>query len=93
MSDVCPVGGETGCVGITEVTRVKDESVFTGFDQVGRCHVPAQGARAGDYEGLGGWAGGLEELADELEGFAKGFDEAGADMALAGMVSCESSWW
>lgn len=68
---------------VAEVAGPEHEDVLAGLDQVGSHEIPAQRARAGDDEGLGGGVGGLEELAQHRQRLAEGCDKARANMALA----------
>ena len=79
-------GGE----GVAKVAGVQDESIVTAFDEIGGDEVPSERAGAGEDEGLGGRVCGLEELAEEFEGFTKRVHEGRADMALAGGGCVES---
>jgi hypothetical protein len=78
------VRGQAVGEAIAKVPRAKHQGVLARLDEVGGYEVPAQGAGARDDEGLRGWVGCLEELAEHGEGLAEGGDEAGADMALTG---------
>ena len=90
VPDRCLELGGVGAVGLQasservgKVTGVEDERILTLLDQVGGHHIPAQGATAGDDEGLSGGVGGLEKFANEGQGFSKGLDEAGGSVRLA----------
>ncbi len=82
--DVGAVGGEAGAESVAEVAGIQDEGVLAALDQVGGDKVPAEGAAAGNDEGLCGGVGGLEELAGEGDGLAEDLDEAGSNVALTG---------
>lgn len=94
LGDVGAVLGQAVGEAVAKVARAQDQGVLAGLDQVGRDQVPAQGAGAVDDEGLGVGVGGLDDLAEEGEGLAKGLDEASADVALAVVVEVivSSSW-
>lgn len=86
LSGTHAIGLQAGGERVTEVASVQDEGVLIPLDQVGGHDIPAQGTAAGDGEGLGAGVGGLEEFAEESQGLAKGLDEGGANVRLAG-------WW
>ena len=84
------VGLETGREGVGKVAGVQDEGIVTALDQIRGDEVPSQRAGASQDKGLSGGVCGLEELAEEFEGFAKGVHKGGTDMALAGAVEALS---
>ena len=84
VCDVGAVGLETLAEGVAKVAGVEDEGVLAALDQVGGDKIPAKSSTSGDEEGLCGWGGGLEELADESQCLAEDLDEAGSDVALTG---------
>ena len=77
------VGLEAVGEGVGKVAGVQDEDVFVALGKVGSNEVPAEGAAAGDDEGLRGGVGGEEELAEHGEGVAEGGDEGGGDVGFA----------
>lgn len=69
---------------VGEVAGVQDEGLIAGLAQVGSNLVPAQGAGAGDDEGLRRWVRRLEELTQVGEDLAEDVHEGLANVRLAG---------
>ena len=78
---------EAVCERVGKVTSVQDKDVIAGLCEVGGDLVPAEGAGAGENEGLRGRISRLEELAQVGEDVAEGVDEWLADMGFAAEVS------
>ena len=68
----------------SDFAQFVDRDILAGLDKVGGHQVPAEGTRARDNKRLRGRVGGLEQLPEHRQRLAKGRDESGPDVALAG---------